>query len=358
MQIAPRNGLQRLAHVAVADPRLAQAGGLCVAAGMADGVWSAFDAHQAGATFVGHRPQSDGEQAGAGIQIPHRMRGGAERTAGQIQHMGHQRGRRLAVDLPETIGAHLVLQRRTGRADAGNPFDERGVAGDEFPVDADGVVVSQRLLAFVDGWSGYADLGAWLEAAVPHMVFFGCVQDLPRRQRHSVDRHAVVAAAPTHGRTTVVAGDHLDARAPVQPAALRVAGHGVQLDVGMDAAQAFHLLIDDRLLPGALAFQADVDQVRAAETAALRQRSRRLPDRVDAPARGTGDVHDLARPETVAAVMRLVQDNAVNLAGQSETHEHDATVDVGDATPLVGEPLDFDFLLHPLSGHGRLPGGG
>ena len=132
----------------------------------------------------------------------------------------------------------------------------------------------------------------------------------------------------------------------MESAEVLVAGDARHRHGTFDVAEAAELLGDGDRLPPELAVEADMHEVGAADAAAHGERAGERPGRLDAVGARLEHLHRLAGPEPVVAVMRLVEGDAQQLAGQGESHEHDAPIDVADAAALIGVSFDADGGFH------------
>ena len=337
-----RHVVQRGGDVAAARVDGIDADATQVALRVAHGGFAAFDAEHAHA-IGGERGQRQREQTGSGVQVPHRGGGRAvEHAADQPQHVVRQGDRRLAVHLPEARGVHHVPELM--------PVDGHGLL--ELPgplaqgaVDEDGVIVRHLRATGLGG--GDADLRAGFETAIPDVMVGGDLQQGLAGQRHRVDRHTDVGAAAAHRRSSLIVDDHLDAGTPVEASGGEVALHAFDGHVlELDMPQPAHLFADGDGLPAQLALKAHMDQVGAAHAAAHRQRAGQRPGRGHTVFARLEDLDHLAGPIAIVTVVRLVEHDAHEFAGQRETDEHHASVKMADAPALIGISFDADRRFH------------
>ena len=87
-------------------------------------------------------------------------------------------------------------------------------------------------------------------------------------------------------------------------------------------------------------------QIRTAHAAAEGHRAGHGPRRFNAILARFKNLDDFARPEAFVAVVRLIECDTHQLAGQGETHEHHTPVDMSHTTPLIGITLNANLGLH------------
>jgi hypothetical protein len=89
-----------------------------------------------------------------------------------------------------------------------------------------------------------------------------------------------------------------------------------------------------------------MDQIGPSYSPTRGQRSCKRPRAGDAIRARLEHLDDLPGPETIIAVVGLVELQPNQLPGKGEPDEYDATVDMRYATPLVGVSLDTNGGLH------------
>ena len=218
------------------------------------------------------------------------------------------------------------------------------VSGAQFAVHEHGVIALDGLLPRFG--HRQANLGSGFEPAIPHVFAIGDGKQVVCRERHRVQRHALVRAAPTHRRHAVVIGDHLDACAPVQAAVLSVAFGPFHRHGDVHVPETAHLIADGGGLPAKLPFQAHVHQIGAADATTHGKRPGQRPCGIHTIGARFDDLDDLAGPVAVVAVVRFIQCDLHQLARQGEPHEYHTAIDVPDASSLVGITFDTHLRVH------------
>ena len=164
--------------------------------------------------------------------------------------------------------------------------------------------------------------------------------------------------APAHGKVPIPICDKIQTGPPVEPSLLLVSRRRTHRNTDIDMPQTFHLLTDNCLFPCKLPLTGHMDQVGPANAAAPCKRPGQGPYGFHTVGAGCYDFYDLACPEPVFPVMRLINKDPHPLPRQSETHKHDPSVYMSHAPALICVTLYLSFSLNTAACRLRAVAGG
>ena len=156
-------------------------------------------------------------------------------------------------------------------------------------------------------------------------------------------------ASTVHRRTPISISDHLDASTPMQTSLRIVFRHTLNGHFHVDVAESCHLFGNRRGLPLQLPGKRHMHQVSAANTTTHGKGTSQRPYWISTVFARLEHFHHFARPEAILTIMRLVQCDTDQFSGQCESHEHNTSVNMTDATTLVGVPFNADGRFHQCS---------